>query len=113
MIRILMAIALACAPAIARAESPDNFLVGIRSINVVMHRDRGAWSKRYIVFASHFGCGKVWYNKADAMVASPEQCRRYAKDYGDGVSASCYSAGEFRALSRNLGSHCSKNMNPH
>lgn len=98
MIRILVAVVLTCAPAVAHAESTDNFLVGIRSINVVMHRDHVARAIRYLVFASHYGDGKVWYNKADAMVASRAQCRRYAKDYGDGVSAGCYRPIALRAL---------------
>jgi hypothetical protein len=95
MIRILIAVALACASAIAHAEPSANFLAGIRSINVVMHRDRVAWSKRYIVFAVHYD-GNVWYDKPDAIALPRAECERYAKASAGG--ARCYSARELRAL---------------
>jgi hypothetical protein len=55
--------------------------------------------QRYLVFASHFGNGQVWFNKADAIRLPQKRCEREArKHYGDGVTAACYREEELRAL---------------
>jgi hypothetical protein len=54
--------------------------------------------QRYLVFASHFGNGQVWFNKADAIKLPVQKCELEARKYRGEVTASCYREEEFRAL---------------
>lgn len=68
MIRPLFACALLCAASPAFAESPNNFLAGIRSINVEMHRVETCT-------ASQYGIGDGYHGK---RTASGERFNTYA-----------------------------------
>lgn len=62
MIRFVLAAAMCCASAAAHSEPSNNFLAGIRSINVVMHRDPPA----EVCTASQYGLGDGYHGRRAA-----------------------------------------------
>lgn len=73
MIRTIFAAVLLCLPSLARAEeSPNNFLAGIRSINVVMHRDppspkaSARQARAETCTASQYGVGDGYHGRRAA-----------------------------------------------
>lgn len=106
LIRIIALVALCCVPLLARADSPNNFLAGIRSIDVTMHRvrphkTRTSW---FLVAYFHHG-GGAWYDKEDALsFRDRTSCERMAgKFQGEGEGPSCFSRKDFCALKSTLG----------
>lgn len=62
-------------------------LLALLTMHFAHAREPGG--RRYLVFAVQYN-GKVWRNTADAIALSASECQRYAKSYGDGVTARCY-----------------------